>query len=553
MRALANTIDRAIVALTVLVCSVLCACSQRFPQQEGDVRRDTPRYGGNFRLVAQAPESLDPIHSTYYWESEIVLQIFDGLVRFDSELNIASAIARDWSVSSDGRTYTFQLRPDVRFHNGRAVVADDFVFSFNRLLDPRSQSQDAQHYLKIAGAREFRLGRSRQIEGLRAIRPQTLEIRLDEPYAPFLSLLAQQPAAVVPKEEVLRSDRVFGRSPVGTGPFKLSQWTAESLRLEANRDYFEGAPYLSEIRIKTTSSDLNAEETLAEFLAGGLDLTFVPARKLDLMRRRSDCVLHIRPALRLMYLGFNLRNPVTASFSVREAVMRSIDKARLAADDPDLSAIHSLIPTTLLGSNPGSYPNPFNPQMARQALSQAGFGAVQPLRLTLWHPSPSPERRQFLTNLTAILRTSGIHLEVQTADTTREFLDRIARGQSQVFLYGEVIDFPDPDAILSRLFHSKGEGNVFGYANPEIDRTLDMAQRTLDQSRRAELYQRAEKRILQDIVIVPLFLAKYSIATRKEVRGLELSPLGLQYLPLRTIWLELEGRLTQPAEPSSGA
>src|SRR5262249_6596716 len=115
-------------------------------------RGATPATGGELRLAAQSPESLDPILSKNYWEAEIVLQIFDRLVRFDANLNTVPALARDWSVSPDGKIYTFSLRPGVRFQHGRELAAQDFVYSLSRLLDPRWKSNDAQYYACIQGA-----------------------------------------------------------------------------------------------------------------------------------------------------------------------------------------------------------------------------------------------------------------------------------------------------------------------------------------------------------------------------------------------------------------
>src|SRR3990172_4307334 len=163
------------------------------------------RPGGSLRLAAQLPSSLDQIQSQSYWESGIVLQLFDGLLRLDSSLNIVPGIAQDWSISPDGRVYQFALRRGVLFHNGREVVAEDFVYSFSRLLDPKWKSQDAHDYVRIQGAKELRQGKSSNVTGLHALDRYHLAIALDRPYAPFLRLLALQAASVVPREEVEQS------------------------------------------------------------------------------------------------------------------------------------------------------------------------------------------------------------------------------------------------------------------------------------------------------------------------------------------------------------
>src|SRR5437867_10922150 len=121
--------------LVTLILACLYLSCGREPKERPSGRGTSPVSGGELRLAAQAPESLDPILSNNYWESEIVLQLFDGLVRFDANLNTVAALAQDWRVSPDGRTYVFSLRQGVRFHHGRKITAGDFVYSLTRLLD----------------------------------------------------------------------------------------------------------------------------------------------------------------------------------------------------------------------------------------------------------------------------------------------------------------------------------------------------------------------------------------------------------------------------------
>ncbi len=220
-----SPLSRWFILVPVLGCLIL-GCSKGSNERPPDLAAG-PVTGGELRLAAQSPESLDPILSNNYWESEIALQIFDGLVRFDANLNTVAALAQDWRVSPDGRTYVFTLRPGVRFHHGREITAEDFVYSLTRLLDPKWKSNDAQYYGHILGAADFQAGRSSTVSGLQALNPTTLQIVLDEPYSPFLRLLAQQPASVVPKELVESTEHPFGQNPVGRAHFIWSDGLLE--------------------------------------------------------------------------------------------------------------------------------------------------------------------------------------------------------------------------------------------------------------------------------------------------------------------------------------
>src|SRR5262245_18938259 len=252
--------------LALILSGLFLSCEKR-PNEPLSVRRTSPAKGGELRLAAQSPESLDPILSNNYWESEIVLQLFDGLVRFDANLNTVAALAQDWRVSPDGRTYTFSLR-QARFHHGREIVAQDFVYSLTRLLDPKWKSNDAQYYTYIQGAADFQAGHTPTISGLQALNSATLQITLDLPYAPFLRLLAQQPASVVPKELVENTKQPFGKNPVGTGAFRLQRWNpGAEIVLTANPDYYAGPPHLATVRINTLQA-LNSRQSYQLFVDG---------------------------------------------------------------------------------------------------------------------------------------------------------------------------------------------------------------------------------------------------------------------------------------------
>ncbi|MCI0626970.1 MAG: ABC transporter substrate-binding protein [Acidobacteria bacterium] len=515
----------------------VCLNCGKEPTQKLSSTQAGPITGGELRLAAQSPESLDPILSNNYWESEIVLQLFDGLVRFDASLNTVSALAQDWRVSPDGKTYVFSLRRGVQFHNGREITAEDFVYSFTRLLDPKWKSNDSQYYSRIQGAADFQAGRSATVSGLSALNSSTLQIALDQPYAPFLRLLAQQPASVVPKEAVEGSGAPFGKNPIGSGAFRLERWdTGAEILLAANPSYYAGRPHLGAIRIATLPA-LNASESFQFFLDGKLDLSFVPPEQVALAQREPAWVFMSRPVLRLMYLGMNVRDRLMRDSGVRKAVVSAINKADLLGSDPDHGITHGLLPASLLGSNPGAHPDLFNPQAARDLLRRR---QKQPLKLELWHAQVSDTRTALLARMAAQLESAGFAVEVKTLPSMAQLLDKIYAGKTQLFLLGEQLDFPDPDALLNRLFRSTSPANPFGYANSKVDALLLEAQKALDDNSRARLYGEIETLIMRDSPVLPLSVVKYSVVCHRRVQGLQVSPLGFQYLPLREVWLKPE-------------
>ena len=519
-------------ATLVLVCFV--HCGQVVPPSSKVVQ--PPATGGILRIMAQSMESLDPIHSRNYWESGIVLQLFDGLLRFDDNLAIAPALAEDWQVSFDGKTYTFQLRRGARFHNGRPVTAKDFVYSLTRLIDPQWKAVDSEYYSRILGAREFRSGRASTVSGLKALGHHTLQISLEQAYAPFLHVLSLQSASVVPREAVESKEKPFGRSPVGTGAFRLTSWgPAGEIRLESNSGYFLKRPYLDGIFIRTVPA-LNDRDSFQEFSQGNLDLSFVPNDQISQALARPDWVVKSFPVLRLLYLGMNMKDPTMRNPLLRKAISLAIDRKTAYGGLPDFELTNRLIPFSLLGSSRQPLVTQ-DLEAARRAVLESKRVEGHSPNLSLWYSTRLRAARQRLERLSDGVRSIGLKIDIKIADSLDELLERIYSGKAQIFLLGEVIDFPDPDALLSRLFHSKSNGNPFGYHNQRVDRMLLKARETREERRRAQLYQQIEEQILSDHVMVPLALVRYSLVRHRRVRGFEVNPLGFQYFHFRKVWL----------------
>ncbi len=210
----------------------------------------SPQYGGVYRRgFAGEPGTLDPHLVTSIYGASVVQQLFDGLVQFDAELNVVPSIAHSWEPSADGLVWTFYLRKDVKFHNGRAVVAKDFVYSFTRIMDPNIRSAAKSYFARVKGVRAFLAGQAKEIEGFKAIDDHTLQIVLSQPYAPLVRALGTWAMKVVPRAEVERPGDAFARAPIGTGAFRFVDWQpGQAITLEANETYFEKRPYLNSSR-----------------------------------------------------------------------------------------------------------------------------------------------------------------------------------------------------------------------------------------------------------------------------------------------------------------
>src|SRR5919201_1339839 len=203
------------------------------------------QFGGTYRrMLGDNPSTLDPASLIDIYGRAVVTQVFDGLIQFDADLKPIPALAEFWEASQDGRTWTFALRRGVTFHHGREVTAHDVVYSFTRLLDPKRPLPVTELFRHIHGATEFMQGKTKSVQGLKALDRYTLQMVLEEPLASALAILGLAHAAVVPQEEVERLGERFGRAPVGTGPFKFVRWAPNrEIALAANEQYHEGRPF----------------------------------------------------------------------------------------------------------------------------------------------------------------------------------------------------------------------------------------------------------------------------------------------------------------------
>src|SRR3989475_12205534 len=229
--------------LVLLLGSLLCARLLPVSAQDGD-----DAAGSIYRRpLGQDLETLDPARISDTYGRTVSQQIFDGLVQFDQTLAVKPALAEFWRASRDGLTWTFELRRGVKFHHGREVTADDVVYSFTRILDPRTKSNANEQFLNIRGAREFREGRAKTVAGLVAVDRHTVQVTLGEAHQAFVSVVAVGHAKIVPRDLVEALGDAFGAQPVGTGPFKFLRWErGKEIVLGANSEYFDGPPRLAQ-------------------------------------------------------------------------------------------------------------------------------------------------------------------------------------------------------------------------------------------------------------------------------------------------------------------
>jgi peptide/nickel transport system substrate-binding protein/oligopeptide transport system substrate-binding protein len=490
------------------------------------------------RPLGNEPATLDPARVSDIYSLSVVQQLFDGLVQFDQNLLIAPALATYWKASRDGLTWTFNLRKGVLFHHGREVTAHDVAFSFTRLLDPRVKSGAADLFGGIRGAAAFREGKATTVEGIAVVDKYTVQVVLSEASAPFASLLAVGHAKIVPRDLVEQKGEAFGAQPVGTGPFKFVRWErGKEIALSANGRYFGGPPRLSQVRYRIFPGEpINA--IYREFEAGHLEDSPVPS---DIEVKQGHYQHIARPMFSVRFYGFNTREKPLDDRRVRQAITHALDREgiRQTIFLGRYYPSRGILPPGTPGFNPKLTPIPYSVGRARALLQEAGFGEGRRFpTLTVWSSVKSERLVREHQYIKSALGEVGIPVEVRYETAWPTFSRMLAEGKLPVFLYAWYADVPDPDNFLTKLFFSTSPRNFTGYANPAVDELLTQARAEGNLRRRVDLYQQAERLILDDAPVIPMWHYTYERLFQPYVRSIEVNGLGDPYIPLRKIWLE---------------
>jgi oligopeptide transport system substrate-binding protein len=529
----------------VLVVVLVVSCTGDKGANEGKTKpaAAVTQYGGIYRKALEnEPITLDPAFITDVYAVSVAQQLFDGLVQFDADLNVIPSIAQSWSASREGLVWIFHLRQGVKFHHGREVTAEDFVYSFTRFLDPQLKSPRAWLFERIQGAREFFAGAAKRVEGLQALDHYTLQITLSQPYTPFIAMLGIAQPKVVPREEVERLGAQFGRQPVGTGPFRFVNWGAgQEITLEANRGYFEGRPFLDRLHYKIFKA-ADRLAMLAEFEKGHLE----DVRVLDQERQRliNDPRYHFvrKPTLTTLFLWLNMRDGPLSNLKVRQAINYAIDRGTINSMVRNNRFVQArgILPPGMPGYNPELPGYKYDLQRARQLLAEAGYPEGKGLLpLELWTSVTSPTALAEHEAIQRDLRHIGMTIELRTAESWKQYKAEIL-GKRPGAICRSVwhADFPDPDSFLFTLFHSQGTNNRANYSNSEVDRLIEQAQREVDYFKRLQLYRQSEALIMADAPAVNLVYYTFEYLFQPYVRGIELNALGEPYIPMKKIWLD---------------
>jgi oligopeptide transport system substrate-binding protein len=514
------------------------------------------RTGGTLRYALSAdPATIDPRFVVDDEGTVVVDALFDSLVALDEDLEVEPAAAEDWTVSDDGRIFTFTLREGATFHDGSPVTAEDFARSLNRIADGTADPRSflAFHLAPIVGFNETQQD-GRPLAGVQVIDDRTLEITLGQPFPEFLEVLARPSLAPTPAAAG-EDPEGYALNPIGNGPFQMAQpWQRNQFIRVARFDDHWGEPaYLDDVVFRIYASDPAQETQFAEVVAGQVQFAQVPATK------RQDAIEqfgistdgYTGPGVldglssTIYYYGFNTEAPPFDRPEVRRAISLLIDRESIAQEimrDTRVPA-DAIVPPSIPGHQEGACDHcVYDPGAARAIIDElaAADEEFELGAITLRHNAGATH--EAIAERIAIDIRTALEIEVTVAEQELEpYVQTLRAGEMELFRLGWQADHPSPGAYLYPLFSGsrKGIDNLTRYDVPEVNTLLDDARATADEAERRALYQQAERRILEDVAIAPVLFYRHDKVVAPEVRDLRYSPMGL--VNLHEVWLDSQG------------
>jgi ABC-type transport system substrate-binding protein len=460
------------------------------------------------------PRSLDPALSTDVPTGEVVSLLFDNLTQFDPDAQLKPGLARAWETDSAGRAYTFHLRPNATFHDGRPIKATDVRASMLRALAPGSTGGRSWPLFPIRGARAYAAGQAKDVVGIAIRDDSTVTLTLEEPLNIFPKLLGMPVAAIVPTP----TPADFDQRPVGSGPWKFVSWSHDdAIVLARNETYWGGTPKSDTLRIRIIPEPLTQA---AEYEAGHLSVVEVPIGETRRWEEIHGKELQRRPVIREYYVAINTTRGPLQDVRVRRALNHAVDVPTLLSNlfaSRGVRAAGSL-PPGITGYDSTRVPYTYDPAEAKRLLKEAGYPNGFPLRL--WRTQRA-ELARLAQSMQQNLAEVGIRAEIVERDASSA-REAVRKGEADLFLTDWWADYPDPENFNYPLFHSRNKGPGGNYAflaDPTLDSMIVRARATTDETEKARLAREIDARVFELAPWIFLWFPVDVWAMQPEVHG----------------------------------
>ena len=521
---------RAFWALLAVVVLVLSACSTAASGKKG----------GTFVLgLVAEPTSLDPATLTDINSMRILSSIYDTLVQFDENgFDLKPGLATKWTVTPDGLNYTFELRKGVKFHDGTAFNAAAVKFNFDRMLDPKNQYANTGPF-PFGG---FYYG---SIKETKVVDESTVVLVLAQPYSPLLNSLTLNQGRIVSPDAVKKSGKDYGQSPVGTGPFKFSEWQhGVRVVVTRNDDYWNGAPLLDKIVFRPIPDE---QTRYTELKSGNADaIVDVPPDNVAQVKSDSKFKFIEQPGPHIWWVTLNMQKAPFDKVAVRQAMMYAINRDAISKDilkGTGTVATGPIPPSIKWAYTDDVTKYAYDPTKAKQMLADAGYASG--LKLTFWIPESGSGMQSPKSMATAIqgdLAKIGVTVDIKTFEWGA-YLNKYGAGfgtDADMAAMSFMLDPGDPAPYLGLVADSAASApagfNGGYYKSATVDKLLHEALATTDQAQRGKLYQQVSQQMSKDVPWIFIDNQIQNAAFSTKVHDLKLHPSFYIFFP--KIWMD---------------
>ena len=517
--------------LLIVLFFLLAGCDQQqaMVPAEGDAAKAV--HGDTFiEASIGEPSNLLPVLSSDSASSDINQLVYNGLIRYDKNLQLEGELAESWEISEDNLSFTFHLRKDVTWHDGTPFTSADVLFTYQMYINPEVPTSYAEAFLQVAKAE--------------AIDPYTFRVTYEKPYAPALESWATSihPMHLLEEQDITKSP--LSRAPIGTGPFKFVKWDAgEKIELIANPDYFEGQPYIHRVVYRVIP---DSSTQFLELKSDGLDfmgltpIQFNTQTDTPAFTRNFNKYRYL--SFSYTYLGYNLTKPLFQDLRVRQAISYAINKQELI--DGVLLGLGQIATgpykpdTWVYNAKVKRYE--YNPELSRSLFEEAGWidsdgdGILdkdgEKLAFTIITNQGNDLRSKTAEIIQRRLKEVGIDIKIRIVEWATFLKEFIFPGNFDATILGWS-GGPEPDQY--NIWHSSKtaprELNFVRYGNKEVDALLEKGRRTFPQDERKQIYDRFQEILAEEQPYTFLYVGEALPAVAKRFRGIEPSPAGITH------------------------
>jgi len=520
---------------TFLLLIALSGCKAKAPEtSQADLKNsaDEPSYGDALiEGTIGEPSTLIPMLASDSASHNVSGLIFNGLVKYDTDLSVIGDLAESWDISKNGLVITFHLRKGVKWADGVEFTAEDVMFGYKTIIDEKTPTAYKEDFLQVKKAE--------------VPDKYTFRVTYEKPFAPALTTwgsLVILPKHLLEGKDITKTD--FARNPIGLGPYKLSKWVPDQeLILESYKDYFEGRPYIDRYiykRIPDPATMFLVLRTGEIDMMGLTPLQYTKQTETDYFRKNFNKYRY--PAFQYTHMAFNLKHPFFKDKRVRQAIAYAIDKSELV--EVVLFGLGSpatgpYVPNTW-PYNPNVKKYEYNPEKARQLLKEAGWEDTdgdglldkdgRPFKFTVFTNTGNKLRENTATIIQWRLAKIGINMEIRKLEWSTFINQFIDKKRFEAVILGWSISL-DPDQY--DIWHSsktrEKELNFISYNNPEVDALLEKGRRTFDIKERKKAYFRIQEILAEEVPYIFLYVPDATIIVSGRVRGIKPSPIGISY------------------------